>query len=212
MRKAIVAAAAFAVLATSGLSCGDDVQEGQKTWVDRPADDTAKKKKPVVSEEEEVGPKVSPRWEMIAGHFEHYTKRPVGNQKNLFMSHLDKYVDKIELKSLESEDDAEVVAEPEPPKDDVHPLRKYPADEYTVIMIMTGTAAPKAVIVDPKARTHVINLDMEVGNEGGVVEAITQYELVIRQPNEPKPVRLNIRPEVFAVGERQAEDNEEIEQ
>lgn len=147
----------------------------------------------------------NPDWPVLAEHFVRFTKKPVSSQKDVFKSHLDKYVEKVEFSDLmrKKEEGGDDVAIPKK-EDDLDPLKKFPADEYKLVVVLTGTASPRALVQDPKGNAYEVGLDQEIGNEHGVIEAITQYEVVIRQENEPKPVRLNVRPEVFDVESLQA--------
>lgn len=200
------AALALAIVGAFGLllGCGGAAEQGQKNWVDRP---TGKKKTRVeFVEAEEVD---NPRWDSLAEYFERYTKLPVSAQKDAFRSHLDKYVEKVEVQPLIAEVEEMAPTIEGTGQEELDPLKKFPADEFKLAIIMTGTGAPSALLNDPKGQAHIVRLDSEVGNEQGVVEAITQYEVVIRQPNEPKPVRLTLRPDVFKEGERQKREQEE---
>lgn len=155
---------------------------------------------------------VNPRWALLEEHFGRFTRRPASTHKDMFKSRLDKYVEKIEIKEAvptDEDEDAEVTKGKE---EEIDPLKKFPADEYKVVAIMTGVGIPSALLKDPKGNSYPIRVDSEVGNEEGVVESITQYEVVIRNPREPKPVRLNIKPRMFEVSMQQAEDRAKEEE
>lgn len=212
MRAAVVTRGALALLAvlamSAGGACGSSaVEEGQKTWVDRPA--APAKDKLIKPEAEEAAEEeyVNPRFDLLEKHFRRFARRPASAQKDMFKSHLDKYVEKIEIKVAATDGSTEEppVAEPQ---EELNPLKKFPADEYRLVAIMTGIGTPAAMVRDPKGHAYTVRTDTEVGNEGGVVEAITQYEVVITNPNDPKPVRLNIRPEMFDISQRQIEEEE----
>ena len=195
----------LATLGSSGVlaACGGGGPSTEKTWVDRPVVD--KKAARAGAGEGEEARRTNERWEKIQEYFWRYTSRPISRQKDIFLSQLHEFVERSEVKKSD-DTPADAVSEPEvpTPEEELNPLKKYPADEYRAQIILTGTAKPSALIRDPKGNTHTIYVDTELGNEHGVVVAITQYEVVVRQPNEPRPTRLSARPEVFEVGIRQA--------
>ena len=53
---------------------------------------------------------------------------------------------------------------------------------------------PKALVADPKGQTHVITRDMRMGDAGGIVEHVSQYMVVVREPNTERPYKLTIKP------------------
>ena len=85
----------------------------------------------------------------------------------------------------------EVVVRTEEPKG---PLQMFPVKDYELMMIMSGTALPKAVVVDPQGQAFAVQEDTRIGDRGGIIESISQYSLVIREPNQERPYVLNIQP------------------
>ena len=202
---------AFAVLLVFGAAgllpaCGGGGPSTERNWVDKPVADPTKKK-PEASEDE-AGVPDNERWAMIEEHFWRYSRRPISTQKDIFLSRMDLFVERTEIKTDADPDDPDAAPGPDEPvadpEEELDPLKKYPADEYKASIILTGTAKPSALIRDPKGGSHTVFIDTEIGNEHGVVVAITQYEVVVRQPNEPTPTRLSARPQVFELGIRQA--------
>lgn len=192
-----------------GSGCGGGPQEGVKNWVDKPAAPPKDKKlikSEAAVEEEEVH--TNPRWDLIETHFKRFARRPATAQKDIFKSHLDEYVEKFEVPLTDAT--AEEDGEPPPIEtaEELNPLKKFPADEYKLVAVMTGIGTPAALVRDPKGNAFTVRVDTEVGNEGGVVETITQYELVVTNPGEPKPVRLSIEPRMFEISQRQLEERE----
>ena len=74
------------------------------------------------------------------------------------------------------------------------PLQLFPLTDYELLLVMSGTAMPKALVVDPKGQTHVITRDMRMGDSGGIIEHISQYMVVVREPNSERPYKLTIPP------------------
>lgn len=153
------------------------------------------------------------RWDMLAEHFERFAMRPPSTHKDIFRSNLDKFAPPIDPSVAEGLDSEGVETLPDPmehKKEDTPPLKRFAADEFKAVIVMTGTATPKALLKDPKGDTHIVTLDDEVGNEDGVVASITQHEVVIKHA-DPKPVRLSVRPTLFEVGDRQQRELEKLE-
>jgi len=205
MRGALLTVA-WAFLALGGaVACGGGLPQSDYDPAARPAAPPKDKliKAAVATDEESYE---NPRWDLIEMHFKRFARRPASTQKDTFRSHLDKYVEKIEIKAAAT---AETPGEELPlaKTEELNPLKKFPADEYKLVAIMTGIGTPTALIRDPKGAAYTIRVDSEVGNEGGVVETITQYEVVVTNPGEPvKPIRLDIKPEVFELSQRQIQE------
>jgi Tfp pilus assembly protein PilP len=72
-----------------------------------------------------------------------------------------------------------------------NPLREFSLSELRVVLIMTNTARPKAVIVDPKGVSYTVTATppTPIGNANGFVERIGQYVVLVRENDQIK--RLN---------------------
>ncbi len=68
--------------------------------------------------------------------------------------------------------------------------------QYTLIILMTGIARPKAVLTDSKGDRVEVERGDPLGREGGRVKAILQYELLIDVPGKSEPVKKNIKPDL----------------
>ena len=62
---------------------------------------------------------------------------------------------------------------------------------------MSGTAVPKAMVVDPQGVMHVIEKNTPLGNKGGIVESITQYIVVVKEPNAEEPILMQAKPQLI---------------
>jgi hypothetical protein len=129
------------------------------------------------------------RWDGLKEFFFAYADTPLPSIKNAFWSNMDKYMPRIEEPVLQQkgEEDTEL---PE-----ITPLEKFPPEEYKLIMIIAGTAVPKAIMVDPVGNRHVVRTDNRLGNRNGVVDEITEFEVIVKEPYADKPIVLSIKPD-----------------
>ena len=128
------------------------------------------------------------KWDTMKAFFFSYADTPLPSVKNPFWSNLDKYMPQIEMPEVNEDD--EDVAETE-----IKPIEKFPPEDYKLIMIISGTAVPKAIMVDPDGGRHVVRKENRVGNRNGVVDVITEFDVIVKEPFEEKDTVLSIRPE-----------------
>jgi Tfp pilus assembly protein PilP len=187
------ALALFAFVATTAASqpaCG-----GSESQMARPEDPRAKRRKKASAGEEAVAASTlkvpKERWEPIADHFTRYLSQKHTMPKDVFVPNAVKYIPRPAFKEDLNADVIDIEASM---GDDVGPLQLYPSKEYRLLLIMSGTAVPKAVVQSPSGEAFVIQRDTRLGDNGGMVEAITQYTVVVREPDEEDLVRLTIQP------------------
>lgn len=77
------------------------------------------------------------------------------------------------------------------------PLQRFPLSAYDVVIIQTGTADPRAVLVSPAGNAFPVGKDTYVGQEGGFIEDITQYYVVFRLPGYDEPVIKSLKPQLL---------------
>ena len=129
------------------------------------------------------------KWDVIKEFFFVYTDSPLPSVKNAFWSNMDKYMPRIEEPVLDQKQDEEESTS------EITPLEKFPPEDYKLIMIIAGTAVPKAIMIDPVGGRHVVRKDNRLGNRNGVIDEITEFEVVVKEPYADKPVILSIKPE-----------------
>jgi len=131
----------------------------------------------------------NPKWDALKEFFFAYADTPLPSIKNAFWSNMDKYMPRLE----------EPVVQPKPEDEqqdsEITPLEKYPPEDYKLVMIIAGTAVPKAIMIDPDGRRHVVRKDNRLGNRNGVIDDITEFEVIVKEPYADKPVVLSIKPE-----------------
>lgn len=137
-----------------------------------------------------VIPLKNQKWNAIEQHFRKYLGQKHTTPKDVFRSSILKFVPRPAVKETEEEKVETVELEQE----ERGPLQQYPLKEYRLLLIMSGTAVPKAVVVDPKSQAFVVQRDTRIGDKGGIVEAITQYDVVVKEPNAEDAVKLSIKP------------------
>ncbi|MGM0574301.1 MAG: pilus assembly protein PilP [Myxococcota bacterium] len=133
----------------------------------------------------------NPKWDLIEPHFQKFLEQKHTTPKDAFEPQVTEWIPRPAIEEEEDEAAATVEEEEEEPRG---PLQQYPLAEYSLQVIMSGTAVPKAVVVDPKGQAYVIQRDTRLGDEGGIVESITQYMVVVQEPDSEEPVKLTIRP------------------
>ncbi len=143
----------------------------------------------------------NPKWKPIKPLFETYAKREVTGLHNPMRSNLTAFVEKPVPTATRAED--EVVEKPKEKLEDT-PFTRVKLTTLTLIVLVTGIAQPKAVLLDGEGNQLVVMRGDHLGSEGGVVKAITQYELQVSVPGGPDVVK-SLKPPLNPVEELDAE-------
>lgn len=139
----------------------------------------------------------NPKWTPLTGLFAEYTKLKIEAMENPMMAHL---VDHLERPVIDGERAAPVKfvatsVEIEEDRPEDHDPRTWMAlDRYTLIILMTGIARPKAVVTTPNGTRYVLERGDPIGREGGRVKAILQYKMLVAVPKETEPRVVSIEP------------------
>lgn len=206
-----------ALLVAQGLAaCGDDGAGPKMTGAAPPP----RKGGPAKSAAPAAAPtatvierQVSPKWEALRPYFDKFANQPLLTHKDTFRDNLVKHVPKVDLPSLEPKEELlpPIEEAPLPVQEDVAtgPLERYAASEYHLVMILSGTVIPKAVVLDPIGNAWVVQKDARFGNKNGIVQDITQYAMIIQEPDQDAPLEKTIKPGIFDVAvDIMAGDNE----
>ncbi len=188
--------------------CGDDVTTGEspaelrKKRPARPAQAA-----PTGAKDEIVTLKFeNPKWDLVQPYFSKFLEQKHTAPKDLFAPRVAKLIPRPAVETREEVEETIAKVEDEPPRG---PLEQYPLKEYRLMIIMSGTAVPKAVVVDPKSQAYVIQRDTRIGSKGGIVESITQYMVVVKEPNEENATKITIKPPYLDLAVRPGFDEEE---
>ena len=65
--------------------------------------------------------------------------------------------------------------------DDETDLQKWELDQLRLIAVVTGPAAPYAMVVDPNGKGHVVRRGTLIGTNWGRIKAISERRVVIRE-------------------------------
>ena len=86
-----------------------------------------------------------------------------------------------------------VVAETKEQKKEVPktPLEYHDVSYYKLAAVISGTAVPKAMVVDGKGTPYVVRIGTPIGNKGGRVTVITSDGIVIEEPGKP-PIAMKL--------------------
>lgn len=137
------------------------------------------------------------KWDRIKDAFEKFANEPATAKKDTYRDNIVNFVAKPEIPEVPEEE-----APIEEPLDSANsPLQRYTTDEFRLLMVMSGTVIPKAVVVDPIGNTWVVKKDTPIGNKNGVIQNITQYSVIVREPDGEKPIEKTIKPEIFTLAE-----------
>ncbi len=128
----------------------------------------------------------NPKAALLRPYFQQSLRRPIEGKVDPFRSNLARFAPHVEV-SME-----EAGAEDEEPKT---PLEFFDVDSYKLVLIMSATAQAKALVVDPKGKSYVIQAGTRIGNREGKVVSITATEVRIEEPGRP-PVIKSLEPPV----------------
>jgi Tfp pilus assembly protein PilP len=189
--------------------CGDDETAGERpedprknrpTRPDRAAGPTGAKDELVTLKFE------NPKWDLMQPYFSKFLEQKHTAPKDLFAPRVAKFIPRPAVETKEEIEETIAKVEDEPPRG---PLEQYALKDYRLMLIMSGTAVPKAVVVDPKSQAYVIQRDTRIGSKGGIVESITQYMVVVKEPNEENATKIAIKPPYLDLAARPGFDEEE---
>ncbi len=122
---------------------------------------------------------VNERYEIIAPFYKESLKRSLDGKVNLFRTNLDKFTPTVEIE-----------AEPEVTTTEAKtPLEYYDADSYKLVLIKSGTAQAKALVIDPRDKSYIIQVGTLIGNRNGKVTSITSSTVVIDEPGYPPVIK-----------------------
>lgn len=142
----------------------------------------------------------NPRWVPIQEVFAKYEAAQIEELANPLQSNLVTFVEKpiIERKERAPGDARPVLPVPKDKDavktDEDDPRRRFPLKEYKLIILMTGTARPKAVVISPMDERFELLRGDPIGKEGGRVRAVTQFNMLVAMPGKTVPVSVSLRP------------------
>ena len=176
-------------------ACGGGGEEAKKKTLWPEGDKAAAKKEeaPKTAESDEftvLGE--NPKWKPIAPMFEAYAKQSIEGITNPMLPGLVRFVEKPIIEQP-VETASAVNGEPQAPVDDT-PLTKASLDKYKLIILVTGVAQPKAVVLDPDGHKWALVRGDALGKEGGRVEAILEFSIRVSVPGQARPVEVSIAP------------------
>ena len=184
----------LAFFALAGVACEDEVvsqnpQQGQqaapppKSGGPKPVA-SAKRKAAVV---ENAGVSWVPRrnWE----------RRPIEGR--------DPFVGFVDLIIAEQARQAELAQQQQLAEDEILlPAQEFDVRDLKLVALITNTAKPKALFIDPEGQAHKLKVGALIGNKNGVLVDIRRGEVEILQGedmvNNPETVVMKLHPETAA--------------
>jgi hypothetical protein len=89
------------------------------------------------------------------------------------------------------------------------PRTVAPLDRYQLIMLLTGTPRPKAVVIDPTGNRFELEPGDPIGSEGGRLRAVLQYRMLVSVPGQRKLVAVGIEPPLARLAGASTEPDED---
>lgn len=121
----------------------------------------------------------NPRFTILKPYFKDFLRRPLDTKVNIFRTNLDRFAPTVEIDA--DPEQAEVT-----PKT---PLEYYDANNYRLVLIMSGTAQAKALVIDPRDKAYIIQVGTLIGNRNGKVTSISATAVTIDEPGYPPIVK-----------------------
>lgn len=140
----------------------------------------------------------NPKWVPLKTMFDGYKAQKIENLANPLLTNHVVFIEPPPLPERKKEDTEVPVS---PLERGAHDRNKdkdkravAPLESYKLVMLMTGTATPKAVVIGPQGRRFIMQRNDPLGAEGGRIRAILQYKMLVSMPNEKKPRVVSIEP------------------
>ncbi|MSP92403.1 MAG: hypothetical protein EXR79_11480 [Myxococcales bacterium] len=154
----------------------------------------------------------NPKWKPIEALFTDYASRDAPTMTDPMLSN---FVDRLTRKTV---DRPLGVAQDSPGSEGTDlltpvaatPLTSRKLETYQLIILMTGIAQPKAVVLDGGGQRYEIVRGDAIGSEGGRVQQILQYRMIVQVPGVPKPVEVSIQPPLTALERGMEEERGEL--
>ena len=143
------------------------------------------------------------RWDRVKMFFEAYAGATTTSRRDPYRNNLAGYAQKPDLPKVIEEEQEE--QEIEQVVEALSPLEQYAVEDFELVMVMSGTSRPKAVVMDPMGVPWVVRPDTPLGNKGGLIQAITQYSIVVAEPGSDLPSEITIRPIILDAAQDLAE-------
>lgn len=121
----------------------------------------------------------NPRFTILKPYFKDFLRRPLDSKVNVFRTNLDRFTPTVEIDA--DPEQAEVG-----PKT---PLEYYDTASYRLVLIMSGTAQAKALVIDPRDKAYIVQVGTLIGNRNGKVTSISATALTIDEPGYPPVVK-----------------------
>ena len=134
------------------------------------------------------------KWDRIKMFYEAYAGVTTTDRRDPYRNNIANFALKPDLPKVVDETNE---TEEEIPMELLSPLEKFPVEDFALVMIMSGTSRPKAVIMDPTGTPWIVKPDTPLGNKGGLIQAITQYSIVVAEPGSEIPSEITIRPVIL---------------
>lgn len=149
----------------------------------------------------------NPRFAPLRELYERYTAGQIEELSNPMMPNLVAFVEKpvIERRPDEVGSDGAIVPAPAPGEAVAEGAEQDPRTakelkDFSLIILMTGVARPKAVVVDSQGNRYTLERGDPLGSEGGRVKAVLQYALHVAVPGQADPVVLSLEPPLHHLG------------
>lgn len=120
----------------------------------------------------EASDDTNPKFTILKPFFKDFLRRPLDSKVNIFRTNLDRFTPTVEI-------DADPEQAEETPKT---PLEYYDVDSYRLVLIMSGTAQAKALVIDPRDKSYIIQVGTLIGNRAGKVTSISATAVTIDEP------------------------------
>ena len=147
------------------------------------------------------------KWDRVKMFFEAYAGATTTSRRDPYRNNLAGYAQKPDLPKVIEEEQEE--QEIEQVVEALSPLEQFAVEDFELVMVMSGTSRPKAVVMDPMGVPWVVRPDTPLGNKGGLIQAITQYSIVVAEPGSDLPSEITIRPIILDAAQDLA-DKEKI--
>lgn len=121
----------------------------------------------------------NPKFSILRPYFKEFTKKPVDGKVNIFKNNLAAFTPNVEIEE-------ETKIESDEPRT---PLEFYNVDSYKLVLIMSGTSQAKALVIDPREKSYIVQVGTLIGNRMGKVVSISGTQVRIEEPGYPPIIK-----------------------
>jgi len=178
-------------------ACGGGGSSGPKPQIPQAPVEEAKAQTDDPTKDDFLTLGENPKWVPLKEMFESYRVKKIEDLANPLLDNLVNFVPEPPIEERDpnyTPPKGWIEEDPLAAIDVKDPRKWLKLERYKLVLLMTGTSQPKAVVMGRSNMRLTVKRGDPLGKEGGYVKAILQYKMLVTVPGEREPRVLSIEP------------------